>query len=198
MDITKLDRRKFIKSTSLGALSLGLPTFIKKSPPSDTVRVAHIGLGGMGNNHLKWFQALPGVEIVGLCDVDEVHLSDTKKALYALQPNNKAKVYNDFRRILDRKDVDVITCATPDHWHAQIAILAFQAGKDVYGEKPLSFNIREGQKMLKALNRYDRIFQLGTQIHAGENYHRVAEIIQSGILGKISKVQIWKTGEPPI
>ncbi|MEP7324264.1 MAG: Gfo/Idh/MocA family oxidoreductase [Saprospiraceae bacterium] len=196
--MTYIDRRKFIKSTSFGALSLGLPSFIKKSAPSDTVRVAHIGLGGMGNNHMKWFQALPGVEIVGLCDVDEVHLSDTQKALLALQPDNKAILYNDFRRILDRKDVDVITCATPDFWHAQIAILAFQAGKDVYGEKPLSFNIREGQKMLKALNRYDRIFQLGTQIHAGENYHRVAEIIQSGILGKISKVHIWKTGEPPI
>lgn len=192
------DRREFIKTTALGALSLHLPEFIKKPAPSDTVRVAHIGLGGMGNNHMNWFQALPGVEIVGLCDVDGMHLADTKKVLDDLQPNNKAELYRDFRKILDRKDVDVITCATPDHWHAQVAILAFQAGKDVYGEKPLSFNIREGQKMLKALNRYDRIFQLGTQIHAGENYHRVAEIIQSGILGKIKKVKLWKTGEPPI
>ncbi len=197
-NLNLLQRREFIQTASLGAIGLSLPGYIKKLAPSDTVRVAHIGLGGMGNNHLQWFQALPGVEIVGLCDVDAQHLAESKKNLDALQSSNKAILYNDFRKILDRKDVDVITCATPDHWHAQVAILAFQAGKDVYGEKPLSFNVKEGQKMLKAMQRYDRIFQLGTQIHAGENYHRVAEIIQSGILGKIQKVHIWKTGEPPI
>ena len=72
------------------------------------------------------------------------------------------------------------TCATPDHWHAQIATMAFQAGKDVYGEKPLSYDISEGQKMLYNLTEHKRIFQLGTQIHAGDNYHRVVEIIRSG------------------
>ncbi len=194
----RLARRDFIQTTALGVLGLHLPPPLKKLAPSDITRVAHIGLGGMGMQHLNWFQALPGVEVVGLCDVDSIHLSDAKKALNESQPLNRALLYDDFRRILDRKDVDAITCATPDHWHAQIAIMAFQAGKDVYGEKPLSFNVREGQKMLKAMHRYDRIFQLGTQIHAGENYHRVAEIIQSGVIGKIKKVHIWKTGEPPV
>jgi predicted dehydrogenase len=103
----------------------------------------------MGNNHIKWFAALPEVEIAALCDVDEEHLNSSLKNLETLQPNSKAKGYKDFRHILDLKDIDAITCATPDHWHAQIAILAFQAGKDVYGEKPLAYDVREGQKMLK-------------------------------------------------
>ena len=99
--------------------------------------------------------------------------------------------------MLDRKDIDAITCATPDHWHAQIATMAFQAGKDVYGEKPLSYDIGEGQMMLRNLEKHKRIFQMGTQIHAGDNYHRVVEIIRSGAIGKVHTVRLWKTGLPP-
>lgn len=194
----KPDRRQFIKQSTYASLGLLMLPGRKKAAPSDRVRVAHIGLGGMGLNHLKWFQALPEAEIVALCDLDQQHLAEAHKTLLSLQPGAKPDTYADFRQLLERKDIDAITCATPDHWHAQVAILAFEAGKDVYGEKPLSYNIREGQKMLKSLNRHDRIFQLGTQIHAGENYHRVAEILQSGKLGKIHTVRMWKTGEPPV
>ena len=81
---------------------------------------------------------------------------------------------------------------------AQIAIMAFEAGKDVYGEKPLSFSAREGKRMLKSLQKHHRIFQLGTQIHAEDNYHRVVEIIKSGALGKIHTVRLWKTSNPPV
>jgi predicted dehydrogenase len=119
------------------------------------------------------------------------------KTLDQLRPGHKASGYADFRQILDRKDVDAITVATPDHWHAQIANMAFKAGKDVYGEKPLSYDVEEGQTMLRNLNRHKRIFQLGTQIHAGDNYHRVAELIQSGAIGKVHTVRLWKTGLPP-
>ena len=90
-----------------------------------------------------------------------------------------------------------MTIATPDHWHAQIAILAFQAGKDVYGEKPLTYDVKEGQVLLKSLNKHKRIFQLGTQIHAGDNYHRTVEIIQAGAIGKVHTVRLWKTGFSP-
>lgn len=168
-----------------------------KAAPSDRLRIAHIGLGGMGNQHLEWFAALPDVEIVALCDVDQDHLNNTLKKLKALQPDSQAKGYEDFRHILDRKDIDAVTIATPDHWHAQIATLAFQAGKDVYGEKPLSYDVREGQVLLKNLKKHNRIFQLGTQIHASDNYHRVVEIIQAGTLGKVHTVRLWKTGFSP-
>lgn len=193
-----INRRVFLKQGGATALSLSLfPGILSKVAPSDRLRIAHIGLGGMGNNHLKWFAALPEVEIVALCDVDQEHLNGSLKTLEALQPAGKAKGYADFRHILDRSDIDAITCATPDHWHAQIATLAFQAGKDVYGEKPLSFDVKEGQVMLKNLSRYKRVFQLGTQIHAGDNYHRVVEIIRSGAIGKVNTVRLWKTGLPP-
>ena len=195
-----LSRREFLRQSSAGALGLAVaPEFFrKKVAPSDRLRIAHVGLGGMGNNHLGWFAALPEVEIVALADVDQTHLDKTLARLKGLQPDTKATGYADFRKILDRPDVDAITCATPDHWHAQVAILAFQAGKDVYGEKPLSFNVREGQQMLKALNRYDRVFQLGTQIHATDNYHRVVELIRAGVIGKVHTVRLWKTGPPPV
>ncbi|WP_345245111.1 Gfo/Idh/MocA family oxidoreductase [Nibrella saemangeumensis] len=193
-----LTRRDFLQKSSAGALGLALfPGLIRKVAPSDRLRIAHIGLGGMGNNHMKWFAALPDVEIVALCDVDDNHLNSTQAKLKELQPGSNAALYKDFRRVLDRKDIDAITCATPDHWHAQIAIMAFQAGKDVYGEKPLSFDVREGQQMLKALNRHKRVFQLGTQIHAGDNYHRVVELIRSGAIGNVHTVRLWKTGLPP-
>jgi predicted dehydrogenase len=193
-----INRRIFLKQGGAAALGLAfLPGWATKVAASDRLRIAIIGVGGMGNNHLKWFAALPEVEVVALCDVDENHLNESLKTLETLQPNLKAQGYGDFRHILDRKDIDAISCATPDHWHAQIATLAFQAGKDVYGEKPLSYDIREGQCMLKTLKRHDRIFQMGTQIHAGDNYHRVVEIIRSGAIGKVHTVRLWKTGLPP-
>lgn len=193
-----ISRRTFVKQGGAAALSLAfLPSLARSVAPSDKLRIAHIGVGGMGNNHMKWFAALPEVEIVALCDVDQNHLDSSLKTLETLQPGNKAKGYSDFRHVLDRNDIDAITCATPDHWHAQIATLAFQAGKDVYGEKPLSYDIREGQVMLRNMNRHKRIFQLGNQIHAGENFHRVVEIIKSGAIGKVHTVRLWKTGLPP-
>jgi predicted dehydrogenase len=195
---TTLNRRNFLKQTSAAALSFAyIPNFLSKPKPSDKLRVAHIGLGGMGTQHLKWFAALPEVDVVSLCDVDSEHLAKAQKVLTDMHPNAKVDTYGDFRRILERKDIDAITCATPDHWHAQIAIMAFQAGKDVYGEKPLSFSVKEGQKMLKSMNKHNRIFQLGTQIHAGDNYHRVVEIIKAGTIGKVHTVRLWKTGPPP-
>lgn len=192
-----LSRRSFIRQGTLATLGLTFLPSMLRSAPSDRVRIAHIGLGGMGTQHLKWFAALPGAEIVALCDLDEEHLATAMKELQSLHPDTKARGYGDFRQILDLKDVDAITVATPDHWHAPIATLAFQAGKDVYGEKPLSYDVREGQVMLKNLKRYDRVFQLGTQIHATDNYHRVVEIIQSGAIGKVHTVRLWKTGFSP-
>jgi predicted dehydrogenase len=154
-------------------------------------------MGNMGRAHLNWFSDFADVETVALCDVDEVRLREKLKLLQEKHPLTKTDTYSDFRHVLDRKDIDVITCATPDHWHALVAIMAFQSGKDVYGEKPLSYSVQEGQVMKRIWEENDAVFQLGTQIHATENYHRVAEIIQSGTLGKIHTVRLWKTGGSP-
>jgi predicted dehydrogenase len=193
-----MKRRTFLKNTAIGLagvplLSTAYPTIA----PSDRIRVAHIGVGNMGGAHLNWFSDFNDVEIAALCDVDELRLREKLKVLKDKRPDNKTDTYTDFRHVLDRQDIDAITCATPDHWHALIAIMAFQSGKDVYGEKPLSYAVKEGQVMKKIMEENNAVFQLGTQIHATENYHRVAEIIQSGVLGKIHTVRLWKTGGSP-
>jgi predicted dehydrogenase len=194
----KIGRRRFIGNTALGILGIPLLSRnLRNVAPSDKVRVAHIGLGSQGNSHMNWFNALSDVEIVALCDVDKVILGETRNRLMSKNQNASVDTYTDFRHILDRKDIDAISCATPDHWHALIAIMAFRSGKDVYGEKPLSYTQAEGRAMLKSLEKNKSVFQLGTQIHAGENYHRVTEIIQSGKLGKINTVRLWKTGGSP-
>lgn len=195
---SKISRRKFIRNSGMGLL--GFPLLYNATwevAPSDRIRVAHIGLGGMGNQHIRWFSGFADVETVALCDVDQLRLAAAAKNFSEIKPGSKVDTYGDFRYIIDRKDIDVITCATPDHWHALIAIMAFGSGKDVYGEKPLSLFVEEGYKMRNIREHYGSVFQLGTQIHAGENYHRVAEIIQSGILGKIHTVRLWKTGGSP-
>lgn len=195
---TIVDRRRFLNTTALGVLGMPLlSSTYRKVAPSDKVRVAHIGLGSQGRSHMNWFNALNDVDIVALCDVDKVILDETHKKYMSANKNAKVDTYTDFRRILDRKDIDAISCATPDHWHALIAIMAFQSGKDVYGEKPLSYSVEEGRAMLKSLKKNNSVFQLGTQIHATDNYHRVTEIIQSGALGKIHTVRLWKTGGSP-
>lgn len=192
---SNFNRRKFLKTAGIGMLGFPLITkALSNVAPSDKIRVAHIGTGSMGRSHIIWFSDFPDVETVALCDVNKLRLNDAKKLLQSHNPSANPDLYTDFRYIIDRKDIDVVTCATPDHWHALVAIMAFESGKDVYGEKPLSYSPREGQVMLGALKHYNRIFQLGTQIHAGENYHRVAEIIRSGALGKINTVRLWKTG----
>jgi predicted dehydrogenase len=195
MSEIKIHRRKFLTTTGISLLGYPfLSNAMTHVAPSDKIRVAHIGTGGMGGSHIRWFSDFADVETVALCDVDTLRLAEARKQLVSRKPSANPELYSDFRKIIDRKDIDVVTCATPDHWHALVAIMAFESGKDVYGEKPLSYSVREGQVMLKTLNKYNRIFQLGTQIHAGENYHRVAEIIQSGALGKIKTVRLWKTG----
>ncbi len=196
----KVDRRRFLKTAGLGALGTGggllvLPSRARGA--NDRVVVAHVGVGGMGNAHMAWFAGLPEVDTAALCDVDETHSAETLRRLGRARPDNKAVVYNDFRRALERPDIDAITCATPDHWHALVSLLAFQAGKDVYSEKPLSHTYVEGEAMRRIAKRYGRVFQLGTQIHEGENYHRVVELVRSGALGRIHTVHLWKEGGSP-
>jgi len=198
----KMTRRNFLTTTAVGltGAGLGLPVMslaAQKESPNEKIVVAHVGVGGMGMVHLQWFASFPDVETAAVCDVDSARAEAALARLKEIHPDTRAVAEKDFRRLLDRKDIDVITYATPDHWHALNAILAFQAGKHVYGEKPLCTTIAEAQAMQKASHRYRRIFQLGTQIHAGENYHRVVELVRSGILGKIHTVRLWKVGGQP-
>jgi predicted dehydrogenase len=135
---------------------------------------------------LHEFRRFPDVDIVAVCDVFQERVD---KAIAATE--GKATGYKDFRRVLDRKDVDAVVIATPPHWHALISIMACQAGKDVYCEKPMCLTVAEAKAMVEAAERYKRITQVGTQIHAGQNFRRVVEIVRSGMLGKITLVRTF-------
>ena len=179
------------------APSAAAPKRAKSVSPGAKLVLGFVGVGGMGNASLSEFVKQPDVEVAALCDVDADHLASTRKALEGFRPGAAVELYTDFRRVLERRDIDAIVCSTPDHWHALVALHAFAAGKDVYGEKPLSHTYAEGRAMLHACRRHGRIFQLGTQIHGLENYHRVVEIVRSGVLGEIREVNLWLNGGSP-
>lgn len=187
-----LGRRQFLTSVASipfsAALSQNLlaASRLNKAPASEKVRLGFIGTGGMGTGLLNIFRKFPDVEVVAIADVFEPHAGKA-----AEQAGGKPEIYQDFRKLIDRKDIDAVVVATPDHWHAHISILAMQAGKDVYCEKPLSHSIGEGKAMVAAAAKHQRITQMGNLIHAGENYHRMVEIVQSGVLGQITKCRVW-------
>jgi len=145
---------------------------------NDEVRVAVIGLGGKGGQHTRVFSELPGVRLVALCDVDPKRLAEYVKRF--------AGVFaaTDPRKVLERKDIDAVVIATPDHWHALLAVWACQAGKDVYVEKPVSHNIWEGGKIMEAAEKYGRVVQAGTQYRSDEGLKEAAAYMQQGNLGK--------------
>src|ERR1700761_6091785 len=179
-------RRSFLAAAPAlagGTFALGAQG---KASPNESITLGFIGLGGMGSGLLNIFRKMPDVRVAAVCDVDESHCGKAKETA-----GGKAEAYSDFRRVLDRKDIDAVVVATPDHWHAIPTILACQAGKDVYCEKPLAFRIGEGRAMADAAAKYKRVTQMGNLIHAGENYHRVVEIVRSGVLGKITKTRVW-------
>jgi predicted dehydrogenase len=127
-----------------------------------------------------------GVEFNAVCDVYEPSADSARE-----WAGSGAKVYSDFRKLLENKDVDAVLIATPDHWHALTTIAACQAGKDVYVEKPLAHNIHEGRAMVEAARRHNRIVQVGTQQRSAPHYAEVARILQSGQLGKVHFVRVW-------
>jgi predicted dehydrogenase len=153
---------------------------------NDRVNVALIGCGGRGRLVTRFVKEAGDVDVVAVCDVYD---AQTAKAKDWAGPQCQA--FKDFRKVLDLKDVDAVVIATPDHWHAIPAILAIQAGKDVYVEKPIGHNIREGRAIVNAAKQSDRIVLHGTQQRSSPHYAEAARIIQSGELGKVHFVRIW-------
>lgn len=158
------------------------------APASDRIQVGFIGLGGQGTGRLNQFMRHNDVDAVAVCDVDQTHL-ERAAALVEKTQGRKPEAFNDFRKLLETKNLDAVMVATPDHWHALPVIQACEAGKDVFIEKPLSYSIGEGRAMVRAAQKHERITQMGNHIHNDQpNYRRVVEAIRSGVLGKINRV----------
>jgi predicted dehydrogenase len=151
------------------------------------IRIAIAGLRIKGAQHIDIFGEIPGVRIVALCDPDDAILN---REVERIEKNNgKVDKFRDIRNLLERKDIDALVIATPNHWHALMAVWACQAGKDVYVEKPVSHNIWEGRKIIEAGRRYDRIVQAGTQHRSDEGLREAMEYVWQGNLGKIRLVR---------
>jgi len=162
--------------------ALALP-FSRALGANNDIRVAVVGFRGQGSGHIKRFLEIPGVRVVALCDVDKDILDREVKKF--TDRNETVKAYTDVRKLLDDKQIDAISTATPNHWHALVTIWACQAGKDVYVEKPVSHNVWEGRKIVEAARKYNRIVQAGTQKRSDEGLKEFFEYIHQGNLGKI-------------
>lgn len=185
-------RRDFIKTLTAGTagLTLGVSaqSYGRILGANDQVRVGMIGIGRQGRGLMENVLNEPDADVVALADVYKPNLD------FAAAQAPDADTYNDFRNILDRNDIDAVVIATPDHWHALNSIMACQAGKDVYVEKPLSRYIGEGRKMVEAARANDRIVQTGTMQRSGRVFQEAVEIVHSGDLGPISFVRTWNYG----
>jgi predicted dehydrogenase len=191
----RIDRRSFLERTGWTAAAALAGAVLPErraeaqSRPfgaNERIRLAFVGTNGQGQFNLGLFLKEPYIEVPVVCDVDLTHAAAARKLT-----GDKAEVVQDYRTLLDRKDLDAFVICTPDHWHAIITIQACQAGKDVYVEKPMTLCVAEGRRMVQAAQKHARVVQLGTQQHSGEHYAEAAQIVQSGGLGKVFHVCTW-------
>ncbi len=192
-----LTRRGFVEAVgvSAGAASVfGAPAIGKGAVASEKIRLGIIGAGSRGGQLLDSFLPQKDVDLIAIADVDDRHAGETAERVKK-EKGNTPDVARDYRPMLDRKDLDAIIIATPDHWHALPAIQAVMAGKDVYVEKPVGHNVAEGQAMIAAARKYNKIMAVGTQQRSSSHFQKAVEIVRSGKLGKVFWVQTWNFGK---
>jgi predicted dehydrogenase len=199
------NRREFLRKSALvatGAVSSALPTIISPRAfaskasvaPSDRIRLGFIGVGNRGGQNLGTFLGkLDRVDIVALCDVDSNYLNAARQKVDP-KTNGKCTAYGDYRKLLERKDIDGVVISTPDHWHALTTIDACRAGKDVYCEKPLTLTIAEGQAMTAAARDHKRVVQTGSQQRSDDRFRLACELVRSGRIGKVHTVRVGIAG----
>ncbi|MCI0352090.1 MAG: Gfo/Idh/MocA family oxidoreductase, partial [Acidobacteriales bacterium] len=192
-------RRKFLKqSIGLGAAGAALlarpisaAAYSRVLGANDRIRVALIGCGGMGRSDLRDFLKVKDVECVALCDVDDSQVAEGMKKIVEPTSQTPGLTTRDFRKVLDMKELEAVIVATPDHWHALPMVMACQAGKDVYVEKPLSVSIGEGRVMVDVARKHDRVVQMGTQQRSAPHYADAVDYVKSGKLGRVRLVRAW-------
>lgn len=182
-----MNRRDFLKNASAFAGITLLPSSVWAIAKNGKLRTAHIGVGGMGADDLKAIASHAMVEVTALCDVDSNNLAAAQK----LYPN--AKAFKDYRKLFEQmgKDIDAVIVSTPDHTHAPASVMAMQMGKPVYCQKPLTHHVTEARAMRKMAEDNKLVTQMGIQIHSWKEYRGTAQLIQSGIIGKVHTVRAW-------
>jgi len=183
----KISRRTFTKATAAATFTLTAAQTATTRGANERIRLGFIGVANRGGQLIDGFTEHGDMEVVALCDVHQPTLQRVSRRF-----DGKAAVYTDFRKLIDRSDVDAVVIATPDHWHAIQTISACDAGKDVYVEKPLSITIREGRRMVEAARRNQRIVQVGTHRRSSELYAELAELIASDKIGKVTVSRAYR------
>jgi predicted dehydrogenase len=194
-------RRKFLQDTALllagGTVLSSLDNkafaiFKNRIAPSDQLNIGAIGINGMGWANVTAALKVPGVNLVAVCDVDKTVIEKRMQDLAKLNADvSKVKIYDDYRKLLDQKDIDVVIIGTPDHWHALIMMHACEAGKDVYVEKPVGNSIGECRAMVAAQQRYNKVVQAGQWQRSQQHFKDAVDFVQSGQLGMIRTVKVW-------
>lgn len=198
-----ITRRVFIKKAT--AFGVGAPTVIAlssgRAAPSDRIAMAIVGPGIRARQLMSPFWRYPDTQLVAVAEVSTVRREDARDRIEKRYAREKkagtfkgCAMYNDFRKLLARKDIDAVIIATPDHWHAIQVITAAKVGKDIYCEKPLSLTIREAREMVKAVRKYKRVFQTGSQQRCDANFRRACELVRSGRIGKVRTVHVGVGG----
>ena len=203
----KLTRRDFLKGTAtIAAGTFGMPYIItstalgrgKIPPASERITVGHIGVGGMGSEHVKGFVGQKVAQSIATCDPVRSRREEWAKYIDASYARNSTsgtdkscRMYNDFRELLACDDIDAVVIATPSHWHVPIALAATRAGKDIYVEKPLGISIAQGQALRTAVKRHGNVVQYGTQQRSGRDFRFVCELVRNGRIGRLHTILIW-------
>ena len=194
------NRREFIKQSAFTSAGIGLVSIIPstvwaaKVAPGDKINVALVGCRNMGFGDLSQSLSYPEVNCVALCDVDENVLNE-KAAEVRKKYNQDPKLYRDFRKMLEQKDIDAVFIGTPDHWHCLVMVSCLEAGKDVYVEKPMGNSIEECNIMTRAAKKHNQVVQVGQQQRSGFIFKKAMELIKSGNIGTLRKINIWANFE---
>jgi predicted dehydrogenase len=197
-----ISRRRFLVQASvLTSAPFILPGWSKPTPPGSRITLGFIGLGIQGRGLMKGFLERDGVQVVAVCDVDTNRREDGRKRVdtyYGQQAGRDAfrgcLVFEDFRELVSRPDIDAVVVATPDHWHALVSIAAAKAGKDIYCEKPLSKSVHESRAMVKAVRKNHRVLQVGSMQRSMREFRVACELVRNGCLGKIDHVNVTVGG----
>ncbi|MGD0781693.1 MAG: Gfo/Idh/MocA family oxidoreductase [Candidatus Aminicenantales bacterium] len=192
-------RRDFLKKVPLAmAGAAAFPSIVRGSalglngtvPPSDRIVMAGIGFGMQGPSNMQAFLEKDEVQWVAVCDLDDKHLAQAQAVVNRKYGNASCAAYKDFRKLFARRDLDAVSIAVPDHWHAILAVSAARAGLDIYGEKPLTHSLREGRALCDAVKRYGRVWQTGSWQRSVDNFYRACELVRNGRIGKIRRVEV--------
>lgn len=204
MNSNSYSRRHFLRRTLHASAAAAMPAIVPASvlggggtAPSDRISVGCIGTGEQGRGVMQNFLAQPEARVVAVCDVKRSQRELARDLVNNRYQNRDCVTYDDFRELCERRDIDVVLVATPDHWHVLAALEAARSGKDLYVEKPMGVSLGEGQALREAVRKFNRVFQFGTQQRSDRNFRHACELVRNGRLGRLQHINVWAPGSVP-